>query len=246
MDALEEILTGGQSFSWTREEDGRYAAVLNEKVYRVSSEEDFLADPFLRNYYDADTDYEAARNVIAAKDELLRDAVEKFPTLRILRQDPWISTISFILSQNNNIKRIKMLYDRLSEVYGHEVEKGYYSFPTPEELGRTSISELRDLRVGFRDRFIMDAIEKHDILERIPDLPYDEAEALLMTVTGIGKKVASCILLFGFHRMEAFPVDVWIKKVLAAYYPGKELSYFEPHPALCQQYLFSMARYIKL
>lgn len=246
MDALEEILTGGQSFSWTRKEDGSYEAVLNEKVYRVSSEKDFYADPFLRNYYDADTDYDAARRVIASKDALLKDAVEKFPTLRILRQDPWISMISFILSQNNNIKRIKMLYDRLSEVYGHEVEKGYYSFPTPEELSRTSASELRDLRVGFRDRFIMDAIEKHEILDRIPSLSYDEAEQLLMTVTGIGKKVASCILLFGFHRMEAFPVDVWIKKVLAAYYPGKDLSYFEPHPALCQQYLFSMARYIKL
>ncbi|MCR5732426.1 MAG: DNA lyase [Sphaerochaetaceae bacterium] len=246
MDALEEILTGGQSFSWTKKEDGSYEAVLNEKVYRVRGEEDFLCDAFLRTYYDADTDYVAARKVISSKDELLKEAVEKFPSLRILRQDPWISTISFILSQNNNIKRIKMLYDRLSMAYGHEVEKGYFSFPTPEELSKTSIAELRDLRVGFRDRFIMDAIEKHDILDRIPSLDYPEAEELLMSITGIGKKVASCILLFGFHRMEAFPVDVWIKKVLNAYYPGKELSYFEPHPALCQQYLFSMARYIKL
>ncbi|MBR1937593.1 MAG: DNA lyase [Spirochaetales bacterium] len=246
MDALEEILTGGQSFSWTKAEDGSYFAVLNEKVYRVRREEDFLSDPFLRNYYDVDTDYEKARIEIASKDDLLKEAVEKFPSLRILRQDPWISTISFILSQNNNIKRIKQLYDRLSQVYGHEVEKGYYSFPTPEELSRTSIQELRDLRVGFRDRFIMDAIEKHEILKRVPELEYSEAEELLMSITGIGKKVASCILLFGFHRMEAFPVDVWIRKVLNTYYPGKEISYFEPHPALCQQYLFSMARYIKL
>ncbi len=246
MDALEEILTGGQSFSWTKRDDGTYEAVLNERVYRVSSEKDFYSDPFLWTYYDADTDYETARREIASKDALLKEAVERFPTLRILRQDPWISTISFILSQNNNIKRIKLLYDRLSEAYGHEVEKGYYSFPTPEELSATSISELRELRVGFRDRFIMDAIEKHELLQRIPALDYNEAEALLMTINGIGKKVASCILLFGFHRMEAFPVDVWIRKVLTAYYPGKELSYFEPHSALCQQYLFSMARYIKL
>ena len=126
------------------------------------------------------------------------------------------------------------------------MEKGYYSFPTPSELGRTSIEELKELRVGFRDRYIMDAIEKSYILDEIKILPYEEAEAKLMTIKGIGKKVASCILLFGFHRFEAFPVDVWIRKVLAKYYPDKTIDYFNPYPALCQQYLFSYARNLSL
>ncbi len=245
MDELEEILLGGQCFSWSRC-DGYYQAVLNEKVYRISSLEDCYSDPFLREYFDLDFDYDKARAEIAGKDEILKSAVSRFPTLRILRQDPWIATISFILSQNNNIKRIKQLYDKLCVSYGHEVEKGFYSFPTPEELSRATMEELKDLKVGFRDKFILDAVEKHSILDEIPSLGFEDALKKLEEVKGIGLKVASCILLFGFHRMEAFPVDVWIKKVLRNYYPDKELSYFEPYPALCQQYLFSMARFLKI
>lgn len=245
MDDIREILTGGQSFSWSEEKDC-FTAVLNEKVYRVKSESDFYNDDFLRSYYDLDFDYVKARSEIREKDELLKKAVDSFPTLRILRQDPWITLISFILSQNNNIKRIKGLYDTLCRNYGHEVEKNYYSFPTPKELGRTTINELKELKVGFRDRYIMDAIEKADILNGLENLSYDEAEKRLMTITGVGKKVSACILLFGYHRMDAFPIDVWIKKVLNQYYPNKDISYFNPYPALCQQYLFSMARFIKL
>ena len=245
MEDIREILTGGQSFSWTDEGDC-FSAVLNERVYRVSSAADFEKDEFLREYFDLSTDYDEARKVISGKDELLKSAVEKFPDLRILRQDPWSALISFILSQNNNIKRIKGLYDTIARNYGHEVEPGYWSFPTPEEFSRATQSELRDLRVGFRDKYLIDAISKAELLEGINDLTYEEAEKRLMSIKGVGKKVASCILLFGCHRMEAFPVDVWIRKVLDTYYPGKDLSYFEPYPALCQQYLFSMARYIKL
>lgn len=245
MEELREILTGGQSFSW-KDEGDCFSAVLNEKVYKVRCAEDFNADPFLHEYFDYGFDYDEARKIIASKDEILASAVRQFPQLRILRQDPWIALISFILSQNNNIKRITGLYNKLCEAYGHEVEKGYFSFPTPSELGRTSIAELKELRVGFRDRYIMDAIEKSYILDEIKTLAYEEAEAKLMTIKGIGKKVASCVLLFGFHRFEAFPVDVWIRKMLAKYYPGKSLDYFEPYPALCQQYLFSYARNLSL
>ena len=109
MDDIREILTGGQSFSWSEEEDC-FTAVSNEKVYRVQSESDFYSDDFLRVYYDFDFDYDRARCEIREKDELLKQAVDNFPKLRILRQDPWITLISFILSQNNNIKRIISKY----------------------------------------------------------------------------------------------------------------------------------------
>ena len=245
MEELREILTGGQSFSWTDEGDC-FSATLNEKVYRVRSAEDFEADPFLHEYFDLDYDYDKARREIAAKDEVLAGAVKAFPTLRILRQDPWIALISFILSQNNNIKRITGLYGRLCRAYGHEVEKGYWSFPTPQELSRTSMAELRELKVGFRDSYIMDAIDKADILTEIPALDDHDAEARLMSIRGIGKKVANCVLLVGFHRMDAFPIDVWIRKILDRYYPGKGVEYFDPYRALCQQYLFSYARFLDL
>ena len=245
MEELREILTGGQSFSWTDEGDC-FSATLNEKVYRVRSAEDFEDDSFLHEYFDLDYDYDKARLEIAAKDDVLAGAVNAFPTLRILRQDPWIALISFILSQNNNIKRITGLYGKLCRAYGHEVEKGYWSFPTPQELSRTSMAELRELKVGFRDSYIMDAIDKADILTEIPALDYHDAESRLMSIRGIGKKVANCVLLFGFHRMDAFPIDVWIRKILDRYYPGKGVEYFDPYRALCQQYLFSYARFLDL
>ena len=112
MEELREILTGGQSFSW-KDEGDCFSAVLNEKVYKVRCAEDFNADPFLHEYFDYGFDYDGARKIIASKDEILASAVRQFPQLRILRQDPWIALISFILSQNNNIKRITGLYNKL-------------------------------------------------------------------------------------------------------------------------------------
>lgn len=241
---LRETLLGGQSFSWREEDDGSFSAVLNERVYRIRSIEDAASDPFLHSYFDLDYDYEKARAEIAAKDETLRAAVESTGLIRLLHQDHWIATISFILSQNNNIKRITGLYDRLSRRYGHEVEPGRFSFPSAEEMAGATEEELRGLGVGFRAPFILDAIGKRDILEMLDGLSYEEAERCLMTIKGIGPKVASCILIFSYQRRDGFPIDVWMKKVLAEYYPDKDVSYFHPYEALSQQYLFSWIRSI--
>ena len=165
---LREILMGGQTFSWSEESDGLFSAVLNEKVYRIRSLDDAADEPYLRSYFDLDYDYEKAMREISAKDAILKEAVEKVGMLRLLKQDHFIATISFILSQNNNIKRIK----------------------------------------------------------------------------GIGPKVASCILIFSYQKREGFPMDVWMKKVMSTYYPGKDKSYFSPYEALSQQYLFSWIRMI--
>ena len=238
---LRETLFGGQAFSW-REEEGCFSAVLNEKVYRIRTIDDARMDPYLRSYFDLDYDYEGARAEIAKKDAILREATESTGLIRLLHQDHWIATISFILSQNNNIKRITGLYDRLSRHYGHEVEPGFFSFPTPEEMKGTTEEELRGLGVGFRAPFILDAIEKRDILDTLDGLSYEEAEKRLMEIKGIGPKVASCILIFSYQRREGFPVDVWMKKVLSEYYPGKDPSYVHPYEALSQQYLFSWIR----
>ncbi len=237
---LDEILFGGQSFSWRKEGD-EYTAVLSERVYRIRSLED-ARDGYLREYFDLDYDYEKARAEIAAKDSILKEATEAVGLLRILKQDKWIALISFILSQNNNIKRITGLYQRLSERYGHEVEKGYWSFPSPEELSVATEADLRALGVGFRAPFILDAVKKAHILEEAEDLPFDEASRLLETIKGVGPKVASCILIFAYQRRDGFPLDVWMKKVMAEHYPGKDPSYFAPYQALSQQYLFSWIR----
>ena len=152
------------------------------------------------------------------------------------------ATISFILSQNNNIKRITGLYNRLSERYGHEVEEGRYSFPTADELKAATEDELRAIGTGFRAPFIIDAVEKADILDTLDSLSFDEAMEKLQTIKGIGPKVASCILIFSYQRREGFPMDVWMKKVMKEYYPDKTPEYFHPYEALSQQYLFSWIR----
>ena len=238
---LRETLMGGQSFSW-RDEGDCFSAVLNGKVYRIRDIEDARHDPFLYGYFDLGYDYELARQEIAARDGILRRAVESTGMIRLLKQDHWIALISFILSQNNNIKRITGLYSRLSERYGHEVEEGYWSFPTAEELSSAIGAALRTLGVGFRAPFIIDAIAKKDILGEVEGLPFDEAMEALQSIKGVGPKVASCILIFSYQRREGFPMDVWMKKVMAEYYPGKDASYFHPYEALSQQYLFSWIR----
>ena len=239
---IREILLGGQSFSWKEEADGSFTAVLNARVYRIRDIHDAESDEYLRAYFDLDYDYDKAREEIRAKDQILREAVDKVGKLRILKQDHWITTISFILSQNNNIKRITGLYRKLCENYGHEVEKGYFSFPTPEELSRATEEDLRALGVGFRAPFIMDAVRNHHILDEIDSLDFDDALSRLETIKGIGPKVASCILIFSYARREGFPMDTWMKQCMAKYYSGKDKSYFHPYEALSQQYLFSFMR----
>lgn len=239
---LREILFGGQTFSWREEEDGAFSAPLNGRVYRIKRLEDASSDPFLRAYFDLDTDYESVRDELRSKDEILKRAVEEVGNIRILKQDEWTALISFILSQNNNIKRITGIYRRLSEKYGKKIEEGFYSFPTPEELEGATEDELRALGTGFRAPFIIDAVKKREIVDEVKSLDFDSALLRLQDIKGVGPKVASCTLIFGYGRKEGFPVDVWIKKVLDKFYSDKELSYFSPNNALSQQYLFSWAR----
>lgn len=239
---LREILLGGQTFSWRECEDNTFKAVLNDRVYSVSSLDDAKDDEYLRHYFDLDYDYDKARKEISEKDPILKEAVDITGPIRLLRQNEWIATISFILSQNNNIKRITGLYNRLSERYGHEVEKDWYSFPSPKELSVATETELRGIGVGFRAPFILDAIDKSYILDEIKTLDFNSAMEMLQTIKGIGPKVASCILIYGYGRREGFPLDVWMKKVMANYYPDKTIDYFAPHQALSQQYLFSWIR----
>ena len=166
-DNLDEILLGGQTFSWKKNDDGSFSSVLGGKVRRITRLEDAYDDPFLYDYFDLGYDYEKAKREIREKDEILKEAVDAVGTLRILRQDHFTATISFILSQNNNIKRITGLYERLSRRYGREVDEDMYSFPTPDEMKDATEEELRALGVGFRAPFILDAIAKCALLDEV-------------------------------------------------------------------------------
>ena len=241
---LQTTLFCGQSFGWQQEGD-IYSAVLDGKLVRIHQKNILEAcsrDLFLQHYFDMDWEYPQAESYLCSLGYPMADAVAHARGLHILNQDPWEVLIGFILSQNNNIKRITQMFQKLGKEYGTQVESGRYSFPTPKQLQRATETELRALGMGFRAPYILDAIQKSSVLETIPSLGFEDALLQLMTIRGVGRKVGSCVLLYGYHRMEAFPLDTWMKKAMARWYPHETSKIFSPYAALAQQYLFHYIR----
>lgn len=250
---LAQTLDCGQSFRWVDTGDGfRGIAFRREVTMRLegdtlyidkASEEDF--ENIWRSYLDLDLDYGKIREEIGNLHPVLREASSYAPGIRILRQEPWEALCTFIISQNNNIKRIKGIVERLCESFGDKISEGY-AFPTAERLASLDRSEFAPLRAGFRDKYILDAAKKTASgeinLEACYTLPYDEARAELMKIKGVGVKVADCTLLFGMHRIEAFPVDVWMKRALEILFPGMTASDFGEYAGIAQQYIFHYSR----
>lgn len=212
-----------------------------------------------KHYLALDADYSEIRRDIAARfsdatsgrDTVMPKAMEYGDGIRILRQDPWEAVCSFIVSQNNNIPRIKKIIAAMSIAYGKPVESPfgtYYAFPTPEALVDAGEAAIFNLKTGFRAKYIYDAACKATSGEldfgKIFTASPEEAEKLLCGVKGVGPKVAACAMLFGFDKTEAFPIDVWIKRVLAKYYPdGLDISALGKYAGIAQQYLFYYERY---
>ena len=159
----------------------------------------------------------------------------------------WETLCSFIISQNNNIKRIKGIIERLCRLFGQPIgDSGFFSFPTPETLAAATAEHLAPLRCGFRARYLIDAAQKvcygQVRLDAIPSMPMEEARRELMQICGVGPKVADCVLLFGFHRLECCPMDVWMKRVFAVLYPNGLPDCARDFAGIAQQYLFHYAR----
>ncbi|MBR4071896.1 MAG: DNA-3-methyladenine glycosylase 2 family protein [Clostridia bacterium] len=218
-----------------------------------SDEEDF--NNIWKNYLQLEVDYKAIDKKIVESLPLsdqshMRLAVETGSGIRILRQDPWEALCSFIVSQNNNIPRIKKIISAMSEKYGENIGS-VYTFPTAKSLFEAGEAEIFALRTGFRAKYIFDAAKKvHtgelDLNKVASAATYEEAAEMLMSVSGVGPKVAACTLLFGFGRTDAFPIDVWIKKVIEKRFPnGLDKSVFGNEAGIAQQYLFYYERYIE-
>lgn len=248
---LSETLDCGQAFRWKEipsdyksTYEGRFLndfLKVSEKgdgtfIFHNTTEEDFLNKWV--SYFDFETDYTELKRQFS-EDETLAKACEFAKGIRLLRQDSWECLISFIISQNNNIPRIKGIIDRLCENYNGE-------FPTCEQLSKESADSLSYLRSGFRAKYLADAAQKTASgevnLEEIAQLPIEEARAKLKTIKGVGPKVAECVLLFGMYRTEAFPVDVWIKRVLEEHYPQGFPDFLGKNAGIAQQYLFHYIR----
>ncbi|MCH3915986.1 MAG: DNA lyase [Spirochaetia bacterium] len=238
---LEHTLFCGQCFCWRKERNG-WCAVLEGELRHICQHDEPEEGSFLYRYLDFDFDYVKALSEISQMDPILKKAVGQLGEIHILRQDLWETIIGFILSQNNNIKRIEGLYDRLSFAYGTDVGEGFHAFPRPEQMSHVSEHELRELGLGFRAGYVLDAVDRSDKLLGIAGLEADEVDEVLRKTRGIGPKVSACIRLFGLHDLSAFPRDVWINRVMGCWFPDRETSCFAPYQGLVQQYLFAFAR----
>lgn len=211
-------------------------------LFKNVNEKEFLEK--LVPYFDLERDYASIINGFT--DENLISAAEVGSGIRIFHQDPWETLISFIISQNNNIPRIKKIINSLCVLLG-EKQGDIFSFPTAEAIKAAGIEGLAPIKSGFRAKYIIDAAEKvvsgEVDLNRVAAEGYEAALNELKTIKGVGDKVANCVLLFGFGYYEAFPVDVWVKRVISKYYPEDfDPKSFGEYAGIAQQYLFFRER----
>ena len=233
------IFECGQCFRWNKENDGSYTGIIKEGVVNVKQNENEIIfsgvteydfETTIIEYFDLKTDYNEYKNKLSKIDNFLKESIEFGNGIRILKQDLWECIISFIISANNNIPRIKKIIEKISCKYGKKImwnSKEYYSFPTPDELAKASVQDLRDLGLGFRDKRVFKTtkmiLEKQIDIENLKksnDTNYIREE--LLKLDGVGEKVADCILLFSLKRLDVFPVDVWVRRVMNDLYIHNE------------------------
>ena len=267
------IFECGQCFRWNKEEDGSYTGVVGHNVLNVKKNENEVTitglcsekiEELCKKYFDLETDYEAIKEKLSKIDDNLKISIEYGNGIRILKQDTWEALISFIISANNNIPRIKGIIERISKKYGKTIKwqgKEYYTFPTPEELSKASVVDLRKLGLGFRDTRVFETTrlvntKQIDIYELEKIIHTKKLREELLKYPGVGPKVADCIMLFSMRRFEVFPIDVWVRRVMTELYFENEtkivpnnkqiLKYAEETfgnlSGLAQQYLFYWRR----
>ena len=269
---LRDVFDNGQCFRWNINNDGSYSGVFHNislNVKKAKNKITFEGKANLKqtefekeiiNYFDLERDYNSYREELAKVDENLRIATEFGKGLRLLNQDLFETIISYITSANNNIPRIKGIIHRMCEKYGKRLSDETYAFPTPEELSNASLEDLRALGLGFRDKYIYETTkyikENPSFLLNLYEMDTDSCRKALESLEGVGPKVADCILLFSdLKRMDVFPIDVWVRRVMnELYFHGEEEKIskkeirqmanqkFGKIQGLAQQYLFYWRR----
>ena len=234
------IFECGQCFRWEKEDDGSYTGIVKNNVInvkKVNNEVIFYSigadnlEELVKEYFDLERNYEDIKNTLSKVDIYLENSINYGNGIRILNQDLWETIISFIISANNNIPRIKGIINRLSYKYGNKIiwnNKEYYTFPTVESLSKATVEELRKTGLGFRDIRVYETTQK--ILNKQVDLEELHKEKdtkkireILLTLSGVGPKVADCILLFStLKRFDVFPIDVWVRRVMNDLYIKNE------------------------
>ena len=261
---LTEIADSGQCFRWKKTDRG-YRIIAIGKVLHIEKDPetgeicldctDSEFDEIWKDYLDLDTDYSAIIERIPETDMYLKAAAECGCGIRILRQDPWETLITFIISQRKNIPAIKQAVEKIcasaGQYIGDEDGEKLYSFPSPEELAALTLDDLTKCSLGYRAKYIeatADAFANDrasiDVLSALND---DDLFNALCSFYGVGKKVAFCTMLFGFHRMDSFPMDVWMNRVAEKRYAGEiPMEHYSPWGGVMQQYMFAYERKLAL
>ncbi|MEG0074123.1 MAG: DNA glycosylase [Clostridia bacterium] len=266
---LQETLDCGQCFRWYKNEDSSFTGVIKDRVVNLKQEKDIIyidsnkeenLEETIKEYLDLNVEYIDIEKEIYNIDTNIQKALQNTSGMRILNQDKFETVISYIISANNNIPRIKKSVDEISKKYGEkQIYKGkeYYTFPSVASLSKASKEDLRALGVGFRDKYIVSTVDKikskENFLEDLDKLSTDDLKKELITFSGVGSKVADCVILFAYNRKEAFPVDTWVKKVMQKlYYSCNEIDNkiiledskkrFGKYAGIIQQHLFQNIR----
>lgn len=261
----------GQCFRWNQETDGSYTGTAFGRVINIKQQdEDTLIldnttlhefDTIWKAYLDLERDYGVLKELFSQKDPAMQQAVAYGGGMRILKQEKWETLISFILSQNNNVTRIKKCVESVCSAHGTPIGlyrgRMYYAFPTPEQLARLSPEELDTCRLGYRAKYLVETAKQvlsdgGEALERMGQAEAQEAYDYLLGLSGVGPKVANCIMLFSMGKYASFPLDVWIKRVMHEIYHIEEgntkkmqeyaAEHFGEYGGIAQQYLFYYAR----
>ena len=259
---LKKIADSGQCFRWTKTEGNTFRVIAGEACLYITELEkerydldctEPEYDHFWWEYFDLQTDYQKIRKRIDRKaDPFLQKAAEHEKGIRILRQDPWEMLITFIISQNKNIPAIRRSVELLAESCGRKLQdlrgQEYYAFPSPDAVACLSEHELLVCKLGYRWKYIQSAskaVKNGDIdLSALQDADEKTTISALTGLFGVGIKVANCVSLFGLHHIDAFPVDVWMKRILAEQYPdGYPYEKYSPFNGIYQQYMFAYYRH---
>ena len=229
------IFECGQCFRWNKQENNSYTGIVKNNVINVKKENERVIftgncnediKTICIDYFDLNKNYENIKTELSKIDNYLANSIKYGNGIRILHQDLWETLISFIISANNNIPRIKTIIERISKTYGNKLifqDKEYYAFPTPEELANVTVQDFRNLGLGFRDVRVYETVQKTlrkeiDLKELEKEENIETLRNKLLEIPGVGPKVADCIMLFSLKKYEVFPVDVWVRRVISELY----------------------------
>lgn len=263
---LKDTITCGQIFRFIKEDDNSYTVILSDRVVNLyqdkndlivkSNNEDDL-EKVIRNYLDLDRDYDKLNKEIINTDSSLEEIINACRGFKIINSPKFETIISYIISANNRVPQIQKALNNIAERYGNKVmfeEKVYYLFPSSYDMKDCTIEELRDLKVGFRDQYIYEFVNKVNNkeinIDIVNSMSSDDAMNYLMENKGIGEKVASCILLFGYSRFDVFPIDTWVKKYMLDTYNIEGIKNirnftkdkYQDYSGLAIQYMFHYKR----